>query len=275
MNIARVFPRRTKASPDDALAFFGPPPPLAYALGIDAVHVSVTFTYDLPKAERLATDWSGVAPVTVGGPATGQRGEEFIPGQYVKQGYVITSRGCPNKCWFCNVWRRDGQIVRELPIVDGWNVLDDNLLACSELHIRNVFGMLHRQKKLSFRPQFTGGLEAKRLTEWHVEELANLKPKQMFFAYDTPDDYEPLREAGRMLLEAGFTRTSHALRCYVLIGWPKDTFAAAEARLMQTLEAGFTPMAMLYRDKEDRRNDQWREFQRTWARPAMIHTARH
>ena len=137
----------------------------------------------------------------MGGPALGTRGEEFVGGKYIREGYTITSRGCPNKCWFCTVWRRDGHVVRELPIVDGWNILDDNILACSEQHIRKVFAMLKRQKH---RAEFTGGLEAKRLKPWHCELLADLKPQQMFFAYDTPDDWEPLVEASKILDEHGF-----------------------------------------------------------------------
>lgn len=69
MRIARVFPRRTSATPNDELVFFGPPPMLALP-EIDEVHVSVTFTYDKAKAEQLAKDWEWVGvPVKVGGPA--------------------------------------------------------------------------------------------------------------------------------------------------------------------------------------------------------------
>jgi hypothetical protein len=187
----------------------------------------------------------------------------------VKHGYVLTSRGCPNRCWVCSVWRREGAEIRELPITAGWNVLDDNLLACSDQHTRNVFEMLKGQKS-NGRIQFTGGLEAARLKPWHVDALRDLRPKQMFFAYDTPDDLEPLREAGRMLLNAGFTTTSHALRAYVLCGWPKDTFDDATRRMEETLAAGFMPMAMLYRGQDGRRSHDWMRWQRTWARPALI-----
>lgn len=263
--ICRVFPRRTRATPTDAYAFVGEPP-IFLPPDIEAVHVSVTWTWDLPEAERLAKAWAHVAPVTIGGPATGMRGEEFTPGLYVANGYTITSRGCPNKCWFCSVWKRDGNI-RELPIRDGWNILDDNLLACSETHIRAVFAMLKRQAR---RAEFTGGLEAKALKPWHVDLLADLKPKQQFYAYDTPDDYEPLRAAAKMLHEAGFTARSKSLRCYVLIGWPKDTMDAAESRLRQVVGLGMCPMAMLWRDAKGKANDDWRRFQRSWARPAMI-----
>ncbi len=66
--VARVFPRRTKATPDDALAFTTPPPKVLP--DIDEVHISVAFTYDLPKAETLAEAWAKTGlPVRAGGPA--------------------------------------------------------------------------------------------------------------------------------------------------------------------------------------------------------------
>ena len=265
MRIIRVFPRRTKATPTDDLSYFGPPDLFAEA---DEVHISVTFTYDLQRAERLAEQWRPVAQVKIGGPATGMRGEKFTPGMYLKKGYVITSRGCPNRCWFCSVWKREGQEVRELPITEGWNVLDDNLLACSDEHIKAVFAMLKRQRKA---PQFTGGLEAARMRPWVATALKDLKPKQLFFAYDTPDDLEPLYIAGAMLLNVGFTKESHALRCFVLCGYPKDTISEAKARMLDAIAAGFTPMAMLWRDGEGKTDREWRKFQRLWARPAIVH----
>lgn len=269
MKIARVFPRKTSASPNDELAFFGPPPLLDMP-EIDEVHISVAFTYDLQKAEELAYQWEVIGvPVKMGGPAFNQPGGEFVPGMYLKKGYVITSRGCPNRCWFCAVPKREGYQLRELQIRDGYNILDDNLLACSEQHIRDVFKMLSNQKQ---RPEFTGGLEAKILKPWHCELLKQAKTKRMYFAYDTPDDYEPLIEAGKMLGNVGFTFASHILCCYVLIGYPGDTFEKAEQRLRQTLEAGFMPYAMLYRNKEGRVNQDWKQFQREWLRPEIVAT---
>jgi len=247
------------------MAFVGPPPFWAEA---DAVRISVAFTWDIPRAERLAKEWERVAPVTIGGPAFGSRGGEFVAGMYIKPGYTITSRGCPNThCWFCDVPKREGNI-RELPIVDGWNILDSNLLACSESHIRSVFAMIGQQ---GHRAEFTGGLEAARLEEWHVDLLSQLRPRpSVFFAYDTPDDLEPLIEAGRKMLAAGFTQASHNLRAYVLIGYPKDNMEAAEKRLRETWNAGFLPMAMLWRNHKGERSPEWRTFQGYWARPASV-----
>ena len=262
MKIARVFPRITKATPNDALSFFDAPG--LFVPEVDEVHVSVAFTWDKERAEWLAYQWQHVAPVRIGGPAYNQPGAAFVPGQYVRPGYVVTSRGCPNKCWFCSVWKRETGL-KELPICDGRNVLDDNLLACSERHIREVFVMLKRQRG---PVEFTGGLEAKRLLPWHVELLCDLRPAQMFFALDTPDDEEPLRAASKLLLEAGFTRNQ--MRCYVLIGGPRDDFQQADLRLRLCLELGFFPMAMLWRDESGKTASEWRSFQRQWSRPAII-----
>jgi len=275
MRLIRVFPRRTRATPADELAYVGEPDMFVRNEGADRVEISCTFTWDRPEAERLARLWKSIGHVVVGGPAYGDKGEEFQPGKYLVSGYVITSRGCPNKCGFCLVPGREGGL-RELKIEDGWIIQDNNLLACSEKHIREVFAMLQRQQK--HRVEFTGGLEAKRLQEWHVGLLSQLKPKPViYFAYDSPKEYG-LPWAMDRLLRAGFTIESHNLRCYVLIGQRNDTLEKASRRLEYVLSMGFTPFAMLYRGPDDYGPSPlkdamklWREFQRKWARPAIIY----
>ncbi len=268
MRIARVFPRRTSATPKDGLVFIDEGPGFLPP-AVDEVHVSVLFKWDLKRSEFLARQWEDVAPVKLGGPAWGSVGEDFVPGRYVAQPYVITSRGCPNRCWFCDVWKREGGI-RELPITQGTNVLDDNLLACSRKHTQAVFDMLAGQKVQGGKIQFTGGFEAARLEQWHVEELWKLRPRQMFFAYDTQGDLEPLQRAGEMLHAQGWTRRAHRLRAYVLMGYPKDTMDQAERRLHQTAQAGFMPMGMVWRSGEGKADPEWTRFQRAWARPAIM-----
>lgn len=270
MKIIRVFPRKTRATPDDVDTRICCPP--GFFDFADEIHIPVLFTYDIPVAERLEKLWRHVAPCKLGGPAYDDPGGEFVPGMYVKHGYVITSRGCPNQCWFCSVPKREGTI-REIGITEGHNLLDSNILACSDNHIKAVFKMLADGKKKFKKPvEFTGGLEAARLKQWHVDALRELKPKQLFFAYDTPDDLFPLWEAGKMLLDAGFTESSHSLRCYVLCGYKGDTFQAAQARMFQAQNAGFMPMAMFYRDREGKRDAEWSKWQRTWVRPEIINS---
>lgn len=257
--VIRVFPRKTNATPTDKYVRVNCFPTMFDEA--DEVHVSVSFTYDMRKAEQLYNAWATVAPTKIGGPAFNKPSGEFIPGMYLKDGYTITSRGCPNNCWFCSVWKREPTLI-ELEIKDGWNILDDNLLACSDDHICKVFGMLKRQ---DHRPRFTGGLEAKILTKKYAKMILDSKPETAYFAYDTPDDYEHLINAGGIFKDLGYNRNSKFLCCYVLIGYPKDTFDIAEKRLRQAWEHGFLPMAMLYKNKKGDRPREWIKFARQWA----------
>lgn len=103
--IIRVFPTKTNATPTDELVRIRETP--SFFDEADEVHVSVTFTWDIPIAEWLAKQWEPVATVKIGGPAYNEPGGDFIPGMYMRHGYVITSRGCPNRCWFCAVPKRE------------------------------------------------------------------------------------------------------------------------------------------------------------------------
>ena len=67
----------------------------------------------------------------------------------------------------------------------------------------------------------------------------------------------------------GFTKASHELRCYVLIGYKGDSFEKAEKRLREAWDAGFMPFAMLYRDFEGKVSAKWKTFQREWANPII------
>lgn len=266
--LIRVFPRKTAATPTDDLSRVNCGPMLWDEA--DEVHVSVAFREDIPRAEWLAEQWRHVAPVKVGGPAFDDRGGEFVPGRYIKPGYVITSRGCPNRCWFCDAWKREGNEVRELPITEGYNLLDNNILACSDAHQEAIFAMLAQQKH---RPMFTGGLEAARFTEHHAAVLLRLKPETFFFAYDTPDDWDPLVEAARVCRHAGLIGPNmrHTCRAYVLIGYRGDTMEKAAERLEAVCRLHIMPEAMLYDlDNHRKARDGWAAFQREWNRAAIV-----
>lgn len=273
-HLIRVFPRRTVASPDDGLARFDLPTFWDKTTPPEHVRVSVAWDWDKERAEHMAREWAMICDdVQVDGPAYGNGGGAFWPGMFLKWGYTITSRGCPGRCWFCDVWRREGDI-RELPIMPGHNVLDNNLLACSRQHIEGVFQMLAQQKQ---RPHFSGGLEAYRLQDWHVEWFATLKPQVMWFAYDTPDDFEPLVIAAKKLRAAGLMGGKHVACCYVLAGWNGsptiyhgwpaiDTMEAAELRVKSVIKLGYFPQVMLLDDGRNRNYQERRQW-KDWAAP--------
>jgi len=268
MTCLRVFPRRTNGTPDDAGVRVGLPTMFDEA---DEVRISVAFEWDIPAVEKMELEWRHVAPVTVGGPALGDPGGEFEPGMWLKRGYTITSRGCPNSCWFCRAWKTEGHDMREYPVKDGWILQDNNLLACSEQHIGTVFDMLERQPH---RARFTGGIEAARLKEWHVERMANLKPAEVWLAYDDPAGLAPMAVATSMLEEAGLISDGkRVVGVYVLSGYKGDTIQAAEGRCVACAILGARPMAMLYNDGREwpaGERTQWKRWARTWIRPEIV-----
>jgi hypothetical protein len=255
-----VFPRRTAWTPKDELAFIGNPP--LFRSEDQPVKVSVTFTWDIAEGKRLQKEWANYySDVQLGGPAFGDPGGEFTPGMFLKEGVTITSRGCSNKCPFCFVPEREGEI-RELNIKDGWIIQDNNLLACSISHQDNVFEMLRKQKKAI---DFNGGLEARRFTDWHRQQLDTLKIHHLWFASDLPGSEIWLEEVGNLLSHYPYWKK----RCYVLIGYKKETVLQAEKRLNRIYELGFLPFAMLHQEIQKRSwTKEWDALQRKWCRPA-------
>jgi len=270
MSIARVFPRRTSATPDDDLAFVGDPP--LFLPEADEVHVSCTFTWDRAEARRLARAWQMQGyRVRLGGPAFDSPAGDFEPGLYVKQGMTITSRGCIRRCPFCFVPRREGRL-RLLPIRPGWDVLDNNLLACPRPHVEAVLDMLEAQPRAA---RFTGGIDARLCEPWFARRLGRMRVQILYTAYDQPGQRPHVERTVRMLREAGLTQRQ--VGCYVLVGYEGDTRERAEARLQWVFETGGTPFAMYFRPPEDRRRripPAWSRLVRRWTRPAVIFSAR-
>jgi len=264
--VIRVFPRRTKWTPGDALAFVGDPPLFRPREDL-RVMISVAFTWDIYEARRLAESWGRFySHVEIGGPALDHSGGLFVPGAFLKEGAVITSRGCIRKCAFCFVPEREGGI-RELPIEDGWNIFDNNLLACSRRHIEAVFAMLGRQSKGAV---FSGGLDARLFDEWHMRLLEGISLNEAWFACDYPGAERHLEKVATVMAGVSIEKK----RCFVLIGHGSDTLAAAERRLERVYKMGFLPFAMLYRDSANTAPDRpWRALQRKWARPAAYRSS--
>ena len=251
----RVFARKTSFTPTDELAFFDEPP--LFEVPDLPVAVSVTFTWDIPRGQQLAKAWN---TTLIGGPAFDDKGEEFTPGRYVKEGVTITSRGCPKNCPWCFVPKREGKL-RELKIQPGYIVNDNNLLACSQGHILEVFDMLTSQKRGA---EFKGGLDIDYLKPWHVELMKGIRINEMWVACDDNRGLIRLEKAEDLLADFPINKK----RCYVLIGHNND-IAEAEDRCETVYEMGFLPFAQLFRDESDRKySKEWRVLARKWSRPA-------
>lgn len=261
----RVFPRQTNFIPDDELAFVGSPP-LFKPKNQMSVRISCIFTWDIPIAEELKREWSMYyEDVEVGGPAYGDEGGEFTPGLFMKKGITITSRGCNKKCKWCFAPKREGRL-RELQIKDGWIVNDNNLLQCSDQHIRKVFDMLRKQPRAA---EFKGGIDKTLLKNWHRDLFDSIRIKELWLSCDTESALVQLAKASRIL--DGIK--TYKKRCYVLLAFADETPLKAEKRLEDIYNLGFYPFAQLYQPEKKRTyNKTWKQLARKWSRPAIFKT---
>lgn len=266
-SIIRVFPRRTNWTPVDPLAFFGPPPLFRPQDSTAQVHVSVTFTWDKSRGEELARQWSAhYRDVRIGGPAYARPGlyaDEFTPGLYLKDGCTITSRGCPKACGYCGVSIAEGPL-RTIPIRPGWIVQDNNLLACSDYHVRAVFEMLRSQGR---RIAFNGGLDKDYLRDWHRSLFDSIPIHELWFACDRVTDLPRLERAAKIL--EGIPQRK--LRCYVLLGYEGESLDIARRKVERVFALGFLPFSQLYQGETlQPYSREWRELNRKWSRPAAM-----
>jgi hypothetical protein len=263
LKIIRVFPRRTSFTPIDDMAFIGNPTLDRY--DADEVHVSCTFTWDKPEAEYLKEAWAQYYPVVrMGGPAYDDPCNSFIPGMYIKSGVTFTSRGCNNRCPWCLVPKREGQLRQIDDFAIGNIIQDNNFLQCNRQHRDKVYQMLRTQKRI----EFSGGLSAGLLTWEDTEELRSLNIYQLFFACDTKGAIVSLQNAGELL--GGLDRRK--LRCYVLLAFNGQTISEATEHLENVWQVGFMPHAQLYQPADHliEYSKEWRQLARTWSRPAAM-----
>jgi hypothetical protein len=158
--------------------------------------------------------------------------------------------------------------VRQLAIKPGWIVQDNNLLACSDDHLRAVFDMLRAQKRAIF---FNGGLDKHYLKEWHRELFDSIKIGELWFACDTANDLPALERAARICDGIPIDKR----RCYTMIGYAGEQLTDAERRLERVYELGFLPYCQLFQPDETKvYSDDWRKLRRKWARPAAYRSQR-
>lgn len=252
-------------TPLDDYAFVGYPPMIRPEA--DEVHISVSFTWDLPLGYALYVAWSQYYPeAKIGGPAfPGYSEGGSIPGVYVKPNIVFTSRGCNNHCPWCLVPLNEGGF-RPVPfslVSESVVIQDNNILQHETAHLGKIMNMLRGCKSVVF----AGGLEPNLIDDRVVYMLKNIKIKQLFLSCDSKESIKPLRQAVAKL--NGFPRDK--LRCFVLLAFNDEMVSDAIGRLQDVWASGCLPFAQLYQppDRYIRYSKEWRDLARIWSRPAI------
>lgn len=207
-------------------------------------HLSIVFTWDLPRAYMRAV-WlreQGYR-VRAGGPACLLMPDYLtdvaeVNGQPVEALWrhnpeaTFTSRGCIRKCVFCAVPKTEGGLVE----LDDWEakpiVCDNNLLACSQRHFDKVIDSLKGVKSVDFNQ----GLDARLLSQYHADRLAELDVAMIRLAWDSVKYERQFWKAAARLHHAGIPKSR--LRPYVLIGFDDDPEDALY-RLQSLKDAGY------------------------------------
>lgn len=267
--ILRVFPKQTSYTPKDRLTYYPndifQAPMFELFPEFGEIHISCSFTWDKAFCRKIKEEWQVFTdkPVKLGGPAFGSVAEDFTPGLYLKPNIIFTSRGCNNNCPWCIVPRIEGKL-KELPIVPGNIIQDNNFLQTSRQHKEKVFEMLRTQKNICFK----GGLQANLIDDYFVDNVTSLKISELWLACDTDASMAGFKKGCEKLQKAGFSREK--IKCYVLIG---DDMDKNEARLQEIYHTGAMPFAQLYRDFTEQKTEyprEWKQFARQWQRPAAI-----
>lgn len=119
-----------------------------------------------------------------------------------KTAYGFLTRGCPNKCKWCVVPRKEGNVKPYMDVddvaIDGrtnLTLMDNNILACE-------YGLQQIQKIIDkgYRVDFNQALDARLITDDIAKLLAKVKwLNQIRFGCDTPKQIKECEQAMRMI----------------------------------------------------------------------------
>lgn len=215
----------------------------------DTAFISVSFTWRLPEARKLAEYYRalGCTHVRCGGPGAFTRKayvQEFaeiggsIPDALARHNPMATraSYGCPVGCWFCIVPKMDGKTFTFLPDFPVRPVLcDDNLSALPgeyQQHIVDRYiaaGIPLLDANSRFEP-----------ATFDSEVFARWKPIMRGpwrFGYDENTEGEAVRRVFVMLKDLA---PKHK-QVYTMIG--HEPFAVCMERILKVIDAGGEPYA--------------------------------
>ncbi len=183
-----------------------------------------------------------------------------------KTSYGFLTRGCPNKCKWCCVPAKEGNIAPYMDIeeiaVDGRNhiVLMDNNVLASDYGLEQIEKII----RLGLRVDFNQGLDARLVTDDIAKMLAKVKwVKRIRFGCDTPKQIEECERATSLIDKHGY-KGEYFFYCILL-----DDFNESFSRVNHWRQKGqrFLPHCQPYRDLNNPHQTipQWQKDLASWA----------
>jgi len=181
--------------------------------------------------------------------------------------YGFLTRGCPRRCPFCIVSRKEGATSRKVADVSEWwqnephiKLMDPNILACAD-HLDLLRQLVDTRAYIDI----TQGLDARLLTEENIELIDAMKIKILHFAWDNPSD-KSVPEALENFSHRSKIKDHRKLAVYVLTNY-NSTHEQDLERIYWLRDNGFSPYVMVY-DKTEA-SDRTKQLQR-WVNSKQI-----
>lgn len=182
-----------------------------------------------------------------------------------KTAYGFLTRGCPNKCKWCVVPKKEGNIrpymdIEEIAIEGRKNIIlmDNNILASDY-----GLGQIEKIIRLNLHVDFNQGLDARLVTDDIAKLLAKVKwIKRIRFGCDTPKQIVECERATALIEKYGY-KDEYFFYCILL-----DDFKESFNRVNHWRNKGrrYLPHAQPYRDLNNPRQilPQWQKDLAGW-----------
>lgn len=196
---------------------------------------------------------------------------DMYPSIDKKTAYGFLTRGCPNKCKWCVVPKKEGQIVPYMDIEEIAVEKRNNIILMDNNILASDYGISQIEKiaKMGLRVDFNQGLDARLVTDEIAKLLAHIKwNKRIRFGCDTPGQIAECERATTLIDKYGY-KGEYFFYCILL-----DDFDESFHRVNYWKRKGrrFLPHCQPYRDINNPKQiiPQWQKDMAGWANKKWI-----